>query len=82
MKHSAGEYVREQAHTNGVESFWAMLKRGYQGVYHKMSFKHLPRYVNEFVGRHNARKLDTIDQMRNLAKGFEGKRLTYRELVK
>ncbi len=37
VKHSAGEYVREQAHTNGVESFWALLKRGYMGTYHKMS---------------------------------------------
>ena len=53
-----------------------MLKRGYQGVYHKMSFNYLPRYVNEFVGRHNARRLDTIDQMKDLARGFEGKRLT------
>lgn len=82
VKHSAGEYVREQAHTNGVESFWAMLKRGYTGVYHKMSFKHLPRYVNEFVGRHNTRSLDTIDQMKVLARGFEGRRLTYRALTK
>ena len=81
VKHSAGEYVRDQAHTNGVESFWAMLKRGYQGVYHKMSFKHLHRYVNEFVGRHNARKLDTIDQMKALARGFEGRRLTWKQLT-
>ena len=53
VRHSVGEYVRRQAHTNGIESFWAMLKRGYQGVYHQMSPHHLRRYVTEFEGRHN-----------------------------
>ena len=51
------------AHTNGIESFWAMLKRGYVGTYHRMSPKHLHRYVGEFSGRHNVRTADTIDQM-------------------
>ena len=55
VKHSVGEYVDGMAHTNGIESFWSMLKRGYHGTYHKMSEKHLGRYVNEFSGRHNAR---------------------------
>ena len=50
-----GEYVRGQAHTNGVESFRSMLKRGYIGTYHKMSPKQLNRYVKEFEGRHNVR---------------------------
>lgn len=81
VKHSAGEYVREQAHTNGVESFWALLKRGFYGTYHKISFKHLPRYVNEFQGRHNTRPLDTAEQMRKIAEGFMGKRLPYKELI-
>ena len=45
-----GEYVREQAHTNGLESFWSMLKRGYTGTYHHISPKHLHRYVDEFSG--------------------------------
>ena len=58
--------MREQAHTNGIESFWAMLKRGYEGTYHKMSVKHLGRYVGEFSGRHNDRSSDTIDQMRHM----------------
>ena len=49
--------------TNGMDSFWAMLKRGHQGIYHKMSPKHLDRYCQEFSGRHNARDADTIDQM-------------------
>ena len=45
VKHSAKEYVHGMAHTNGIESFWAMLKRGYVGTYHQMSSKHLHRYV-------------------------------------
>ena len=81
VKHSVGEYVRGQAHTNGVESFWALLKRGYYGTYHQMSEKHLDRYVQEFAGRHNIRGMDTIDQMSAMVKGLEGKRLRYRELV-
>ena len=81
VKHSVSEYVNGQAHTNGIESFWAMLKRGYHGVYHQMSEKHLQRYVNEFAGRHNMREMDTIDQMRHVVAGMIGKRLMYRELV-
>ena len=57
VRHSVGEYVNGQAHTNGIESFWSMLKRGHKGVYHKMSPKHLHRYVDEFAGRHNIRSL-------------------------
>ena len=82
VNHSAGEYVRDMAHTNGIESFWAMLKRGYHGTFHKMSVKHLHRYVDEFAGRHNIRDKDTIDQMTSLARGVVGKRLPYRELIK
>ena len=73
--------MRGQVHTNGVESFWSMLKRGYIGIYHKMSPKHLDRYVTEFEGRHNDRQSDTIDQMGNLDRGMARKRLTYADLV-
>ena len=76
--HSVGEYVRDQAHVNGMESFWSMLKRGYYGTYHHMSAKHLDRYVGEFSGRHNDRNADTIDQMARMAQGMVGKRLSYR----
>ena len=69
------------AHTNGMESHWAMLKRGYIGIYHQMSPKHLHRYVTEFDGRHNARPLDTIDQMAVMAQGMDGKRLRYQDLI-
>ncbi len=81
VRHSVKEYVHGQAHTNGIESLWAMLKRGYVGVYHQMSAKHLDRYVNEFEGRHNQRPLDTEDQMAALAKGSVGKRLRYADLT-
>ena len=63
VKHSADEYVKGRAHTNGMESFWSMLKRGHDGVYHHFSKKHLGRYVDEFEGRYNTRPLDTADQM-------------------
>ena len=81
VQHSVGTYVIEQAHTNGIESFWSMLKRSYIGSFHQMSEKHLQRYVSEFAGRHNARPLDTTDQMRRIARGLVGKRLQYRELT-
>ena len=53
VKHSVSEFVNGMEHTNGAESFWALLKRGYHGVYHQMSKKHLHRYVSEFASRHN-----------------------------
>ena len=62
VRHSVGEYVDGMAHTNGIESFWALLKRGYHGTYHHMSEKHLNRYVTEFAGRHNERSRDTLDR--------------------
>ena len=69
------------AHTNGIESFWAMLKRAHKGTFHKISPKHLQRYVNEFAGRHNVRSQDTIDQMRAMVAGMVGRRLMYQELT-
>ena len=81
VNHSVGEHVRNQAHTNGIESFWATLKRGYYGTYHRMSPKHLERYVTEFAGRPNVREMDTIDQMAFLAKGMIGKKLPYKKLT-
>ncbi len=81
VKHSVSEFVRGMAHTNGMESHWAALKRGYDGVYHHMSAKHLQRYIVEFEGRHNNRPMDTADQMSKLAQGAEGKRLTYAALI-
>ena len=81
VKHSISEYVNGMAHTNGIESFWALLKRGYHGTFHHMSEKHLGRYVTEFSGRHNDRERDTLDQMAAIVAGMVGKRLLYCELV-
>ena len=81
VKHSVGEYVDGMAHTNGIESFWALLKRGYHGTYHQMSKQHLFRYVSEFATRHNIRKQDTFCQMGFLADQMEGRRLKYAELA-
>lgn len=63
VRHSVGEYVRGEIHINGIESFWPMLKRAHKGMFHRLSPKHLQRYVDEFAGRHNIRDTDTIDQM-------------------
>ena len=85
VNHSAQEYVRylegEAVHTNGVESFWSMLKRAHKGTFHVLSAKHLQRYVNEFTGRQNIRELDTIDQMTHVVAGLIGRRLMYRDLI-
>ena len=81
VKHSAGEYVKRQASTNGIESFWALMKRGLHGTYHHVSVKHLGRYVTEFSGRHNDRPSDTVDQMQHMVKDAVGKRLRYRDLT-
>lgn len=81
VRHSAGEYVRGDAHTQGIEAFWSMFKRGFHGTFHKISPKHLNRYVREFEGRHNVREADTVDQMASVVTGMIGKRLMYRELI-
>ena len=81
VQHSIGKWVDGLAHTNGMESFWAMLKRAYHGTYHRMSVQHLHRYIQEFAGRHNIRDKDTLDQMRDLVAGMVGKRLMYKDLT-
>lgn len=80
---SVSEYVNGMASINGIESVWAVLKRGYYGTYHHFSKKHLDRYVNEFTFRLNEGnyKIDTINRMKSLICGSTGKRLTYKRLV-
>jgi transposase-like protein len=80
VKHSVGEYVRGQAHTNGIESFWALLKRGHYGTFHFMSEKHLHRYVNEFSSRHNLGH-DTLPSLDAITDGMVGRRLSYKRLT-
>lgn len=81
VNHSRGQYVMDEAHTNGIESFWAALKRGYHGTYHHWSEKHGDRYVREFCFRQNHRLLDTATRMGAVVAGLAGKRLSYRELT-
>lgn len=79
--HGVGEYVRKQAHTNGIESFWALLKRGYYGIYHHMSVKHLHRYVNEFSFRHNTAKNGTIQFIEITVARMCHNPLIYKDLI-
>ena len=81
VTHSLMEFVRGDCHTNGVESFWSMLKRAHKGTFHKMSPKHLNRYVQEFVARHNMRESGTVEQMRETVARFVGRRLMYNRLI-
>ena len=83
VKHSVKEYVNEMAHTNGIESVWAVIKRGYNGVYHHWSFKHMARYVNEFTFRLNEGNVErhTLERLDSLVSGAFEKRLTYQRLT-
>jgi len=78
--HSNDEYVRGEAHTNTVESFFSILKRGLIGTYHHVSAQHLQRYVTEFDFRYNHRKATDSQRAANAIKGIVGKRLTYRRI--
>jgi transposase-like protein len=81
--HSAGQWVNGVAHTNGIESVWAVLKRGIHGVYHQVSPKHLHRYVDEFTFRLNEGdvKRHTMRRLESFIDAIVGKRLTYKRLI-
>ena len=81
VNHSVGEYVDGMAHTNGIESFWSMLKRAHKGTFHKTSPKHLDRYVREFAGKHNIGDSGTLVQMRDTVARLVGRNLLYRDLI-
>lgn len=81
VNHSGGEYVRGEVHTNGIESFWALLKRGYYGTFHHFSPEHALRYADEFAFRLNNRFCDTEDILAITAKNAKGKSLPYKKLI-
>jgi transposase-like protein len=83
VNHGARQYVKGNVNTNSVESVWAVLKRGLNGVYHHASEKHLNRYVNEFTFRLNDGnvKVHTLDRLESLIQRTIGKRITYKELT-
>jgi len=83
VKHVAGEYVRGDAHTNSIESVWAVMKRGEHGVYHHMSKKHLGRYVDEFTFRLNQGNVarHTTERLDSFVDAIRGKRLTFARLT-
>ncbi len=83
VNHSAGEYVRDGVSTNSIESVWAVLKRGLNGIYHHASEKHLARYVNEFTFRLNDGevKRHTLERLESLVSASFERRITYKELT-
>jgi transposase-like protein len=81
VNHSIGEYVRGDVHTNTIEGYFSIMKRGINGVYHHVSQQHLKRYLAEFDFRYNERSnlgVSDAERMEKSVGGIAGKRLTYR----
>jgi len=81
VRHGTREYVRGDVHTNSIEGFFGMLRRGLDGIYHSVSRKHLHRYLSEFEFRHNHRELDDGERTVAAIRAANNKRLTYAEQV-
>lgn len=79
VNHGRKQYVNGDAHTNTVEGYFSILKRGIIGVYHHVGKNHLHRYLSEFDFRYNARKMNDSDRSITALSGIEGKRLLYRD---
>jgi hypothetical protein len=79
VAHKKDEYVRGEAHTNTVEGFFGLLKRGVNGVYHHVSREHFARYCDEFAFRYENRKASDGQRAQMLVAKAEGKRLTYKQ---
>ena len=80
VKHHRHEYVKGRVHTNTIEGFWSILKRGIYGIYHFTSKKHLQIYVDEFVFRYNTRNGSENERFNLLLSNLEN-RITYKELI-
>lgn len=82
VRHDLGEYVTEgNTHTNSIEGFWAIMKRGIYGIYHSVSVKHLNRYCNEFGYRYNTRELTGVERFEASIKKVSDTRITYNQLI-
>ena len=79
VNHGREEYVRGEVHSNTVEGFFSLLKRGVNGVYHHVSGGHLARYCDEFAFRYENREISDGARTKLLVEGAEGKRLTYKQ---
>ena len=79
INHGRKQYVRGDIHTNTIEGYFSLLKRGIVGVYHHVGEQHLHRYLSEFNFRYNARKIDDVERSMLALCGIEGKRLMYRD---
>ena len=80
INHNIKVYVSGDIHTNTIENFWSVLKRGLYGVYHQVSAKHLDKYLNEFASRFNTRQLGTEERFDTFLAQSEG-RLLYKNLI-
>lgn len=80
VDHSKGEYVRGGFHTNGIENFWSLLKRGIIGIFHQVSPWHLQRYCDEFASRYNSRKITDAERFVLALQNSDG-RLKYTQLI-
>ena len=81
VNHSVKEYVNGMVHTNGIEGFWSILKRGYVGIYHYMSKEHLHRYCVEFSFRYNNKEFTGVEKFNTALQQVSNARLTYKELI-
>ena len=81
VNHNVGQYVNGLVTTNRIESFWSLLKRGYIGIFHYMSWRHLFRYVNEFAYRQNAGKGNGLKTIGAVISRMGGERLTWKRLT-
>lgn len=80
INHTAKQYVNGLCHTNTIEGFWSLFKRGVHGIYHQISFKHLQRYAYEYAYRYNSRKITENNRFNLVLANMVG-RLTYKDLI-
>lgn len=81
VKHMFGEYVRGNYHTNTLEGFWSLVRRGFYGIYHSISDKHITKYLDEFSFRYDLRNRSQVERFGNMLLLSDNKRLTYKELI-